>query len=116
MAVARPIRAVLMSADIKTDGTGFHRLTFKVEGGRAGMSSVAVNISQDAHRKITVQMNRGRHPQYQRDVLLKVWARWAITLRMEDLGVIPATITITASDIDDFGGYANALGDALKAG
>ena len=104
-----------MSADIKTDGTGFHRLTFKVEGGRAGMSSVTVNISQDAHRKIALQMSRARQPHYQREVLLKVWARWAISLRLEDMGVIPATVTVTASDIDDFGGYANALGEALKA-
>ena len=104
-----------MSADIKSDGTGFHRLAFKVEGGRAGMSSVTVNISQDAHRKILVQMNRARQPRYERDVLLKAWARWAISLQFEDMGVIPATITVTASDIDEFGGYANALGETLKA-
>jgi hypothetical protein len=55
-----PIRAVLMSSEIMNGGSGFHRLVFKVDGGRAGMTSVTVMISQDAHRKLLQQMVRAR--------------------------------------------------------
>ena len=115
MAAVRPFRAVLMSAEIRESDSGFHRLTFKVEGGRAGMANVAVMISQDAHRKVQSQLSRARIGHFQKDQLLKAWARWAITLRIEDLGVVPATITITASDIDEFGAYSGVLATFLQA-
>ncbi|MCC7363268.1 MAG: hypothetical protein IT303_02765 [Dehalococcoidia bacterium] len=109
-----PVRAVLMSSDIKNGGTGFHRLDFKVDGGRSGMSSVTVLISQDAHRKLAQQLVRARVGHTERSALLKTWARWEIALRMEDQGVIPRTITITASDLDDFGAYAVDLARHLR--
>lgn len=116
MSSTTPIRAVLMSADIKSGGTGFHQLVFKVDGGRAGMTQVKVLISQDAHRKLTGQMLRARFQPVEKSALLKTWARWAIALRLEELGVFPQTLTITASDVDDLGAYAADLGRALKVG
>lgn len=110
-----PIRAVLMSSEIMNGGTGFHRLVFKVDGGRAGMSSVTVLISQDAHRKLVQQMARARFQPVERATLLKTWARWEIALRYNELGVLPGTVTITARDIDDFGAYASDLGRTLQA-
>ena len=109
-----PLRTVLMASDIKSGGTGFHRLDFKVDGGRSGMTSVTVLISQDAHRKLTQQLSRARIQAADRATLLKTWARWEIALRLEDQGIIPHTITITASDLDDFGAYAVDLARHLR--
>ncbi len=110
-----PIRSVLMSAEIMNGGSGFHRLVFKVDGGRAGMSSVTVMISQDAHRKLVQQMIRARFQVVEKDSLLKTWARWEIALRYGDSGILPGTVTITARDIDDFGAYATDFGRTLQA-
>ncbi|MGE5597526.1 MAG: hypothetical protein ACM3S1_15985 [Hyphomicrobiales bacterium] len=109
-----PVRAVLMSSEIKNGGTGFHRLAFRVDGGRAGMTNVTVLISQDAHRKLAAQLIRARMQPREKSELLKTWARWAIAMRLEDHGVLPNTITITASDLDDFGAYAVDLGRHLQ--
>ncbi|MGE0598488.1 MAG: hypothetical protein AB7N24_18345 [Dehalococcoidia bacterium] len=111
-----PIRAVLMSSEIMNGTSGFHRLVFKVDGGRAGMSSVTVMISQDAHRKLVQQMHRARFQVIEKSALLKTWARWEIALRYNDSGVLPGTVTITARDIDDFGAYASDLGRTLQVG
>jgi len=112
---ANPVRAVLMSADIKSGGTGFHRLEYKVDGGRGGVSNVTVLISQDAHRKLAGQLVRARLPVIEKAQLLKIWARWAIATRLEEQGFLPSTLTITASDLDDFGAYAVDLGRHLRA-
>jgi hypothetical protein len=105
-----------MAADIKAGGSGFHRLVFKVDGGaRAGISQVTVLISQDAHRKLAAQMSRARLRPVEPVLLLKTWARWEIAHRMEEHGVAPASVTITASDLDDFGAYATDLGRTLQA-
>lgn len=109
-----PIRAVLMSSEIMNGGSGFHRLVFKVDGGRAGMSNVTVLISQDAHRKIVQQMSRARFPAVEKTALLKTWARWEIALRFQEQGNLPGTLTITSRDIDDFGAYATDLGRTLQ--
>lgn len=111
-----PIRAVLMSSEIMNGGSGFHRLVFKVDGGRAGMSSVTVMISQDAHRKLVLQMSRARFQTVEKASLLKTWARWEIALRLNESGVLPGTVTITARDVDDFGAYASDLGRTLQVG
>lgn len=108
-------RAVLMAADIHESGNGFHRLKFKVEGGRNRMSEVTVLISQDAHRKLTVQMARARVHTFDKTALLKTWARWEIAQRIQEQGFAPATITITASDLDDFGAYATDFARTLQA-
>lgn len=108
-------RAVLMVADIHESGNGFHRLKFKVEGGRNRMSEVTVLISQDAHRKLTVQMARARVHTFDKAALLKTWARWEIAQRIQEQGFAPATITITASDLDDFGAYATDFARTLQA-
>ncbi len=118
-------RAVLMVADIHESGNGFHRLKFKVEGGRNRMSEVTVLISQDAHRKLTVQMARARvhtfdkaafdKAAFDKTALLKTWARWEIAQRIQEQGFAPATITITASDLDDFGAYATDFARTLQA-
>lgn len=103
-----------MSSEIMSGGTGFHRLVFKVDGGRSGMSSVTVMISQDAHRKLVQQMARARFQIIEKSQLLKTWARWEIALRYQEKGVLPGTVTITARDIDDFGAYASDLGRTLQ--
>jgi hypothetical protein len=105
-----------MSAEIMNGGSGFHRLVFKVDGGRSGMSSVTVMISQDAHRKLVQQMVRARFQVVEKASLLKTWARWEIAMRFEDSGSFPGTVTITARDIDDFGAYATDLGRTLRVG
>lgn len=108
---------LLMSADIKAGGTGFHRLVFRVDaGGRNGITQVAVQISQDAHRKLVVQLTRARMRPVDAELLLKTWARWEISHRIDEYGVVPQSVTITASDLDDFGAYATDLGRALQAG
>ena len=110
-----PVRTVLMASDIKDGGNGFHRLQFKVDSGRGRMSNVTVLISQDAHRKLAAQLVRARTQQVEKSQLLKTWARWEIAMRLEDHGMLPSTITITASDLDDFGAYAGDLGRHLRA-
>ena len=110
-----PIRAVLMSAEIRDAGSGFHRLVFRVDGGRNGMSNVTVMISQDAQRKLTQQMQRARYSPGEKGAMLKSWAKWELALRLEESGVLPATVTITASDLDDFGAYASDFGRTMLA-
>ncbi len=111
-----PLRTVLMSADIKPGGTGFHRLVFKVEYGRGTISQVTVLISQDAHRKLSSQLARIRMSSGDTLGLLKTWARWELEHRVDDLGALPSSLTITASDLDDLGAYAMDLGRMLRAG
>lgn len=108
-----PVRAVLMASEIMSGGSGFHRLTFKVDGGRHGMANVTVMISQDAHRKLASQMSRARLGHVEKSALLKVWARWEIALRFHETGMMPASVTITSRDVDDFGAYAMDLGRTL---
>lgn len=110
-----PIRAVLMASEIQEPGHGFHKLVFKVDGGRQGMSNVTVMISQDAQRKLVSQMLRARFSATEKGALLNFWARWELAQRLEESGVLPSTLTITASDLDDFGAYATDFGRALLA-
>lgn len=110
------LRAVLMSAEIKTGGSGFHQLVFKVDGGRGGMPQVTVLISQDAHRKLTAQMTRARLQPVEAALLLKTWARWEIAQRMQTSGTPPHSVTICASDLDDFGAYATDLARTIHTG
>lgn len=111
-----PLRAVLMAAEIRENGSGFHKLVFRVDGGRNGMSNVTVMISQDAQRKLTAQLQRARFSAVEKSALLKFWARWELAQRLEASGALPATLTVTASDLDDFGAYASDLGRTLMAG
>ena len=111
-----PLRTMLMSADIKTEGTGFHRLVFKVERGRGSICQVTVLISQDAHRKLASQLARVRMLPGDTLMLLKTWARWELEHRVRELGVVPSSLTVTASDLDDLGAYAQDLGRLLRAG
>lgn len=111
-----PVRAVLMSAELKSGSTGFNRLVFKVDGGRNGMAQVTVLISQDAHRKLTQQLVRARIGRTQPGALLKAWALWELGNRIEEHGLVPATLTITASDLDDFGAYASDLAHSMHLG
>src|SRR5262249_28119562 len=101
---------------IKSEGTGFNRLVFRVDGGRSGMIQVTVMISQDAFRKLSGQMARARFQRLDPLQLMKTWARWEIAMRLEDQGIIPATITITASDLDEYGAYASNLGRSMQLG
>ena len=105
-----------MASEMKTGTTGFNRLVFKVDGGRNGMSQVTVMISQDAHRKLQQQMLRARYARIEPEQLIRAWARWEIGLRTAEQGFVPATITITASDLDDFGAYASDLARTMQLG
>lgn len=109
------LRTVLLSAEIKEGGPGFHRLVLKVERGRGDMSRVTVLISQDAHRKLLAQLSRARVRPASTLELMKTWARWEIEYRVREFGDAPPSVTITASDLDDFGAYALDLGRALQA-
>jgi len=113
MSSATPLRAVLMAAEIRDNGNGFHRLVFKVDGGRSGMTGVTVLISQDAYRKLAGQLSRARVQHVERSILLKTWARWEIATHLDEQGVLPSTVTVTASDLDDFGAYAMAFARVL---
>lgn len=110
------LKAVLIAFEVRSGGTGFHSFSFRVDGGRNGMASVRVMISQDAHRKLLAQFARARLQPLDKPVLLKAWARWELDQRAEEQGSLPATVTITASDIDDSGAYASDLGRNLRAG
>lgn len=111
-----PVRAVLMASEITAGSTGFNRLVFKVDGGRNGMAQVTVLISQDAHRKLTQQMARARFHRVEPAQLLRNWALWEIGARFQEQGTIPATLTITASDLDEFGAYASDLARSMQLG
>lgn len=111
-----PLRAVLMAAELRNDARGFHRFVFKVDGGRGSMSNVTVLISQDAYRKLANQMTRARVQPMERSSLLKKWAQWEIAARFQEQGILPATVTVTASDLDDFGAYALDLARTLRTG
>lgn len=109
-------RAVLMAAEIQESGHGFHRFVFKVEGGRQRMSQTTVLISQDAHRKLLAQLTKARIHTFDKPTLLKNWARWELAQRIRDGGgVVPGTVTITASDLDDFGAYASDLARSIAS-
>ncbi len=102
------IRAVLMAYAPESSDNGFHRITYKVEEGRSQMTTVAVMISRDAQRKLGSHLSRAG-ARTSSEKLLKAWARWAISNRLDETGSLPATITITGSDIDDTGAYASGL-------
>lgn len=107
------LRAVLMAAELCDGRTGFHRLQFRVDGGRAGMFTVTVQISEDAYRKLMGQLVRARIYPLEKVAMLKHWARWEIAQRLEENGATPTTITVAARDVDDSGAYAMALGRTL---
>ena len=115
MSANAPLRSVLMAADIKADGSGFHRILYKVDDGNGSMLQVTVLISQDAFRKLQSQLSRGKFRAIDRQQLIKKWALFEILLRFEDQGVLPGTITITARDIDELGAYSSDLGRRIQA-
>ncbi len=110
------LRCLLMSAEYNNGTTGFHKIAYKVDQGRGqNIGTVSVMISVDAVRKLSAQLLRARLPRIDRDRLLLSWAKWEIQLHMEDHGTLPKTITVTASDLDDFGAYAHGFGNMLLA-
>jgi hypothetical protein len=109
------MRAVLLAADVKDAGYGFHRLVFKVDAGRSAKLTATVLISQDACRKLTTQLERTRTRHIDRLELLKTWARWEIGARLDQFGTLAPTVTITADDLDDSGAYATDLARSLAA-
>ncbi len=115
MSNVTPVRAVLMVAEVQDAGYGFHRLVFKVDVGRSDMLTTTVLISQDACRKLTAQLQRARIHHVDRFGLLKTWARWEITMRLDQFGTLAPTVTITAGDLDDSGAYALDLARSLAA-
>lgn len=113
MASIAGIRTVLLSAELQPGRTGYHRLRFRIGGGRSETADVTVQISEDAYRKVTGQLARARfHPEEKRS-FLKRWAQWEITRRLLEDGALPSTITVAAHDVDDLGAYALDLGYSL---
>jgi hypothetical protein len=108
------VRAVLMSSTLRTESAGFSRLQLRVDGGRWGMFDVAVMISTDAYKKVVEQRRRARQPRLGPLELLQAWSRWEISRRLHEDGSVPATITIAASQVDDFGAYACEIGRSIK--
>ena len=109
------LRAVLMAAEVMKGAPGFHRLAFRVDAGRGSVEDVTVLISTDAERKLVGQLTRARLPRLDNGRLLQAWARWDMALRFRETGSLPRTITITATDLDELGAYANDLGRSLRA-
>jgi hypothetical protein len=103
-----------MAAELQNGRSGYHRFLFRVDGGRAGMFNVAVQISEDAYRKLVGQLARARIHPLEKVAMLKHWARWEIARRLEEEGTVPGTITIAVYDVDDSGAYATALGRTLS--
>lgn len=108
-------RSVLMSIRTAQSGNGFNELVFRVANGRSTIQTVTVLISNDAQRKLAGQLTRARMPKVERDQMLKLWARWELATRAAE-GNLPATLTITASDLDEYGAYATDFGRSLLAG
>lgn len=112
-----PIRAVLISTDLRgAAGYGFHRFVFRLEGGGRPLGNVTVQISQDAFEKVTRQLSNGTNARADGLTVLRTWAQTELTLRLRDPRNIAPLITITATDVDDLGGYASELGRNLKVG
>ncbi len=114
MSSVMQLRAVLMAAELQHGRSGYHRFVFRVDGGRAGMFTVTVQISEDAYRKLVGQLARARIYPPEKVAMLKHWARWEIAQRLEEDGAVPATITVAVHDVDDSGAYATALGRTLS--
>jgi hypothetical protein len=112
-----PIRAILISTDLRdAAGHGFHRFVFRIEAGSRAVGNVTVQISQDAFEKLTRQLARDSGARADGLTVLRTWAHTELMGRMRDPQNIAPLITITASDVDDFGGYATELGRSLKVG
>lgn len=110
-----PLRAVLMALNIEESGKGFHRVTYKLDGGRNGAHRVTVMISADAYRKLVSQLSRLGVSRVNVSTLVQEWAKWAVAERIDDGGEVPDTMTITASDVDDLGAYAAGFASAIGA-
>ncbi|MDZ7728540.1 MAG: hypothetical protein U5Q44_10320 [Dehalococcoidia bacterium] len=90
------LRVLLMSAEFTNSGTGFHRVNFRVSRGRGKpMQDVAVLVSVDAYRKLATQLARARIPLPKPRAAAASVARWEVTMRYEDHGSVPSTLTIT---------------------
>jgi len=110
-----PLRAVLMSLSIEESGKGFHRVSYKIDGGRSGAHRITVMISADAYRKLAGQLTRLGVNRVSVSPLIQEWAKWAVVQRLSETGELPETMTITASDVDDLGAYAAGFASALGA-
>jgi hypothetical protein len=117
MAPNERLNVVLMRTDLRPgDAPGFHRIAFRIESGTRPLGLVTVQISQDAFRKLRSQMLRLSNMRPDEAALLTGWARWALVQRIESGQPPQPIVTITASDVDDFGSYASEIRRALRAG
>lgn len=112
---ATRLRSVLMSIRTADSPSGFNELVFRVSVNRTSIQSITVLISNDAQRKLAGQLLRARMPRVEREQMLKLWAKWEIGNRLEFGEPLPATLTITASDLDEYGAYATDFGRSLLA-
>ena len=103
-----------MSISTVDTPNGFNQLVFRVGTTRTSIETVTVLISNDAWRKLSAQLLRARMPKVERDQMLKRWAKWEIEAHAEQ-GPLPGTLTITASDLDEYGAYATDFGRTLLA-
>ena len=117
MAANGRLNVILMRTDIRPgEAPGFHRITFRIENGGRSLGLVTVQISQDAFRKLRSQIMRIASGRRDESALLTGWAKWALVQRIESGQTLQPLLTITASDIDDYGTYASEIRRTLRAG
>lgn len=101
-----------MSLRLETEERGFHTLSFRVAGGNADPSTVEVMISRDAQRKLHGQFRSVRVRSMPDRTLITEWGIWVVNERLDRTGSVPDTLAVVASDLDEYGAYAQHL---LKA-
>lgn len=117
MARGGRLSVLLMTTDLLAeDAPGFHRIVFRLDGGGRSIGLVTVQISRDALRKLRRQIARVTHVRPDDAALLKGWAKWALIQRIESRQPFQPLLTITASDVDEFGSYASEIRRGLRAG
>ncbi|HEY5475623.1 MAG TPA: hypothetical protein VIK11_02810 [Tepidiformaceae bacterium] len=116
MATNGRLNLTLMTTDLRVgDAPGFHRIVFRIESDRRPIGQVTVQISQDAFRKLRSQILRLTNARPDDASLLRGWAKWALAARLESGQPPQPLITVTASDIDDFGTCASEVRRTLRA-
>ncbi len=101
-----------MSLRLETAERGFHTLSFRIAGSRTESTTVEVMISRDAQRKLIGQFREVRVRLMPDRTLITEWGIWVVNDRLKRTGSVPVTLAVVASDLDEFGAYAQNL---LKA-
>jgi len=98
-----------MSLRLETEERGFHILSFRIAGGVTDATTVEVMISRDAQRKLIGQFRSIKVRTMLDRTLITEWGIWVVNDRLERTGSVPVTVAVVASDLDEFGAYAQNL-------